>query len=469
MSSRLAKLLWIAFDKLGMTLISLATFFVYAKLLGPSEFGVAILALSVGQGLSLIFCNLFEDALVRHESPSRIHFDSALWGGGAFSLLLAVATAWLVSLMALPTELNELLLLSLVLLPLLSVSSVFVAQLRRKGDFRQLAKRTIVARLIGGAVGVGLAFWGAGSWAMVIQAVAIELISVVVLVVMAAERPGFTVRFKVMVELSSVGWALCLRRLNWDACIRGIPIILGITAGPTAVGIFGFAWRLIDMPRSAITSGLMSYALPTFARRQSQLGELRALFCKATWGTSLIVMPLFVGLAAVAPQLVPLLFGEQWREAVLPVQLLAVMAAVSQVMLFVPAAMTAVRRPTITLASDTVATVLALALTAYFGGVYGAVAGAIAMVGRSLFGLPFSARGLQQVLGVAPLGQIAVVRQPLGAAVVMAVLIGLFNHYILISPSVQVPLAILLGGVTYLALISLIERNWWRQLRTFLD
>lgn len=469
MSSRLAKLFWIACDKSGMTLISLVTFFVYAKLLEPAEFGLAILALSVGQGLSLVFCNLFEDPLVRHESPSRTHFDSALWGGSLFSLLLAAIAAGIVFLLALPEELRELLLLSLLLLPLLSVSSVFVAELRRKGAFRQLAKRTIVARLIGGAVGIALAFGGAGSWAMVIQAVVIEVISVMALVVMAAERPGFAVQFKVIAELGSVGWALCLRRLNWDACIRGIPIILGVTAGAAAVGIFGFAWRLVDMPRSAIASGLMSYALPTFARRQSQIGELRALFCKATWGTALIVMPLFIGLAAVAPQLVPWLFGEKWQDAILPVQLLAMMVAVSQVMIFAPTVMTAVKRPTMTLASDTVATLFALIVTVYFGAAYGAVAGAIAMVGRSLFGLPFNARGLQHVLGLAPLGQLTVVAQPLVAAVVMALLISLFNHYIVIAPSVQLPLAILLGGGVYLALISLIKRNWWWQLRTFLD
>ncbi|TCI02613.1 hypothetical protein EZV61_12480 [Corallincola luteus] len=467
MNGRVIKLLWIALEKFGITFISIATFFVYAKMLGPIEFGLAVLALSVGQGLSLIFGNLFEDAIVRHQEPLQKHFDSGWWGGIFISVVLCVLVVAISHALALQPLLHDLILLSIVQIPLVSISTVYVAGLRREGHFNVLAKRTIIARLLGAAVGLTMVFQGAGSWSVVTQAVLIELFSLLSLAVLSDKKIGMQFSWRAFCELVSVGWALSLRRLSWDASIRGIPIILGATAGAAAVGIYGLAWRMVEMPRSAIASGLLSYALPVFSRRQSDLPKLQGLFLDATKNTGLIVIPMFVGLSALAPVLLPWIFGSEWDDAIVPVQLLAIVAALSFTRIYIPVSLTALARPGVTLTTDIIGTVIALIVTYWYGTELGALAAAFAMLLRSVVVFPFSSMGLKKVLGIGFKSQLSTFVGAAFASLCMAIFVTFVSRQLEYSVLVSALSSVVGGGVCYLLVLTVIHPKWFSELKAF--
>jgi PST family polysaccharide transporter len=65
--------------------------------------------------------------------------------------------------------------------------------------------------------------------------------------------------------------------------------------------------------------------LPTFSRLQDDRERLAHIFLKSTESTALITCPVMVITILCAPVAVPIVFGDAWAPAVVPLQLLAVM------------------------------------------------------------------------------------------------------------------------------------------------
>jgi O-antigen/teichoic acid export membrane protein len=468
-TARLTKLMWIVFEKFGISLISLLTFIVYAKILGPYELGIAVLALSVGQGLALIFGSLFEDALVQQSELKATQLNSAFFGSLIISLTICLLSVMVLQNLHLELLLKQLILVSLIQLPLIALSTIYVAQLRRNGAFKQLAHRTLFGRLLGAASGLYLVTHGAGAWAVLIQAVSAEILGLLVLLFTSNYRPRVNFNLAAMLALLKIGGPLALRRLSWDITVRGVPLVIGISASASAVGTFSLAWRLVEMPRSAIASGIVSFALPVFSRNQHLPEALRTLFCYATRMTSFLVIPLFFGLSAVAPLLIPLLFGEQWHDAIWVTQLLSLVAAYSVTRLYTPTLLTAMARPNLTLSSDIFASLSCLFVAWWLAPDYAAEAGAFGLIARAVISAPFSYLGVTKALGLSAKTQLASAIHSLLAASLMFLVVLLLPEYLEFSHLVLLACSIAIGASCYLVSYSLLQPQWISDLKQFVS
>ncbi|MBU6952258.1 oligosaccharide flippase family protein [Hahella sp. HN01] len=469
LNHRAWKLMWVFVEKFSIVLISVFTFFIYAKLLGPGELGLALFALSIGQGIGVIYVAFLEDPLVRQNDVQAAHFDSAFWGGLVVSLVTAAAVM-IGSLFASDdVRFQWLMFISVLHIPLLTTGHIYVADLRRKGKFKSLAKRTMGGKLIGAAVGLTLAWTGYGSFAIIVQSVIMALVSLVIMMRTSELHIGSQFRMSVFGELLSVGWPLALRGASWDAMNRGIAIILGLTAGSAAVGVYGLARRMIDMPRSAIYGGLLSYALPAFSRNQHDLPNLQKMFCFTTLTTCFIVLPMFVGLALVAPYLIPTLFGEEWRPAAPLIQILALVAAVGNTLIYVPTALTAVAKNKLTLPSELIAAGSALVFTAVMGAEMGALAGACAFIVHTLIASPAKVIGLKKALHIEPSEWLRTVYKSIVAATCMVGAVYAFvTYYSTLHPALLSATIIAIGMMTYLTMYTLLHKTWVSDLKAFL-
>jgi O-antigen/teichoic acid export membrane protein len=72
-------------------------------------------------------------------------------------------------------------------------------------------------------------------------------------------------------------------------------------------------------------------ALPIFAQKQDDLDQLRQRLFATMSVCTIVALPAFLGLSAVAPDLIPFAFGQVWTPAVPVVQLLAISALLSSI------------------------------------------------------------------------------------------------------------------------------------------
>jgi O-antigen/teichoic acid export membrane protein len=106
-------------------------------------------------------------------------------------------------------------------------------------------------------------------------------------------------------------------------------LIIGTLISPAALGIYNFARRLFEMLNQVVAGGLTSVTHVLLSSLQSDDAKVREAFLMATFGCSLVSFPAFMGLASIAGDVIPLIFGQHWAGAVWPVRFFCVIGLMS--------------------------------------------------------------------------------------------------------------------------------------------
>ena len=340
---RLVKLIWIFTEKFGLIFLSMITFVAYARLLSPTELGVGTVIIAIVELIGMIYSSVLEDPLVRLERLEDKHIATAFWASVLVSLLSIVVISGAVTLYTPNPVLRWMTAVASVKILFTMMARVYVAQMRRSGNFRMLASRTLLGKVCGGVGGIAVALWGLGAWAVIAQVLIMEFVSIVVLMRADPRRIAFCIDGPLLRELLKAGVPVAVNALSSQTLQRGVTVILGMTAGSNAVGMFNMAMRIIDLPRTAIYHGLISYALPAFARRSADQSRLLAIISDSTAVSGFLLTPLFIGIALTAHDLILLIFGAKWTEAIVLLQVLACTAAIGNTAMYATTALVAKR------------------------------------------------------------------------------------------------------------------------------
>jgi O-antigen/teichoic acid export membrane protein len=169
---------WSALESWGRQAISFGVFFLLARLLGPGTFGLVALSSVFLAFLQVFLDQGFSQAIVQRQNLEPEHLDTAFWTNLGVSILLAttsIACAGLVSDLFKEPQITSIIRCSSLGLLLSAFSSVQDAILQRKLAFKALATRSLVGVVIGGVVGVSMAFMGFGVWSLVGQQLSTSL------------------------------------------------------------------------------------------------------------------------------------------------------------------------------------------------------------------------------------------------------------------------------------------------------
>ncbi len=317
---------WSAIQKFGNQAISFIVFFCLARLLEPEAFGLIALA-SVFLAFVQIFLNQgFAEAIVQREELEAEHLDTAFWVSLSISIFLTIISISVSGFVAEGFHQPELTpiirWLSLGFL-LSAFKSVQQAIFRRNLAFKALATRSLVAAFAGGLVGVTMAFFGFGVWSLVGQQLTNNIAGILVLWWASDWKPGFKVSQKHFQELFHFGINILGFNLLNFFNRRSDDFLIGYFLGTTALGYYTIAYRLLLLMTNLLTNTMAQVALPTFSRLQSQPEKMRQAFYTATQLSSLVAFPAFLGMAILAPELVPVVFGDNWLPSVPVMQILA--------------------------------------------------------------------------------------------------------------------------------------------------
>jgi len=104
---------------------------------------------------------------------------------------------------------------------------------------------------------------------------------------------------------------------------RSADLIIGKSLGPGPLGLFNLAHEISNLPSTELSAPVNRAVYPGYAKVASDPSRLAAQFLDVLGLTALLTTPAAVGIAAVAPLLVPLLLGDAWAEAVPLMEILA--------------------------------------------------------------------------------------------------------------------------------------------------
>lgn len=184
---------------------------------------------------------------------------------------------------------------------------------------RDLRFGTVSALRTGGdlahtAVSVSLAVLGWGAAAIVAGNVARSAVRLVVALV-AVERRDWLLPCRLTLrqtrELFSFGVPIAVAALSAFAARRWDNLLVSRFYGPGVTGMYNLAYNLADVPAIHVGEQIGDVLLPSFARLPQQRRPPALL--RSLTLLSLIVFPLAVGLGAVAPTLVAVVFDARWQ------------------------------------------------------------------------------------------------------------------------------------------------------------
>jgi PST family polysaccharide transporter len=455
--------LWSAVENGGLALVSFGSLVIYARFLSATDFGVFSITLALVELLDVLVSMLFHDVLVQKDDATALDFDTAftftlLLGFGLFGLCAAVAPGF-AHLVHSPQAASVLTWTGL-RFPCTALGAIIVAQQRRELAFRTLALRSLVGRLIGGAIGVSLVVRGAGIWGLVAQQVLIALAGSVVLWMTADHRPRLRFHASVLRPLIAFGaYAVGALFLTF-AVKRLFTIIAGVLLGNERAGYLNMAFRAVDVLWAIAASAVTQVALPVLARLQSDPERRRRAYRAAVELTCLILYPCFVGIALLAPEVVELLFGARWRATSPLVTALALLTVIQAPRLLIPPMLTAIgrpREPLIGLGVELLVVLGLLAPAAFasfgFAPTLSLPLAVVVWILREIASAPVMAQRLKRVAGVSISEQLAGAGTPLVASAVMAAVLLLVRHFLPVELHAATRTVILLpaGAVAFLA------------------
>lgn len=442
--------------------LSLFIFIVLARLLLPEDFGLVALATAFIMVLTTLSSQGFVEAIVQREEISDTHLDTAFWTNLTLGLLMAAAlyatAPFLADSFSEPRLSKVLRFLSLTLI-LNSCIGVQTAILSRHFQFKALALRTILSSVLGGGVGIYMAFMGYGVWALVGQQVIISLTGLFVLWFSCSWYPGLKVKRKAFFELISFGSnVLGISLLN--LVNKRMPdMLIGIFLGPTALGIYAIAMKIFTVLTQVMLGTLSKVALPTFSRMQSDIKRMRQAYYNAIRMTSIVCFPVFIGVLVTAENLVPLIFGSQWEQSASVTQYLMVVCIMYGISYFNTPMMLALNQSRMLLKLNVINSCLnaiAFSVGVNFGIEYVAMAFMI----RGLIMFPVGQLVLKYFAEVSFMELFHAIKGPAISSIIMAVLILLINPLIeSFSKTYIVLCQVIGGGAIYMLSLMLIDRS----------
>lgn len=400
--------------------VGLISMLVLARVLTPADFGLVAMATALIAFVELFGWFGLEIALIQRPGATREHFDSA-W---TMNVLIGASVALVLLLSAWPLAwfYDDARLIALVALlgvgPLMQgCENIGVVAFRKELNFDREFRFLLSKRLLSFAITVSLALWLRSYWALAIGMVCGRLAGVAISYALHPFRPRWS--------LSRAGdllhFSLWLVAQNLAVFLkdRGPDFIIGKFAGAHALGMWSVANELSNLVGTELIMPMNRAALPTYSRLAQDRAALAGAYLSAAGLVALLVMPLVVGLAAVAPLVVAVLLGPQWRDVGPLISLLAFHGLTDVFLRTAAAAVLASGRPAVFVKIYWIQVCLLLPLSFWLTREYGVEGAVAATVGTALGLLPLNATLVARSIGVTARQLSATMWRPLLAAAIM--------------------------------------------------
>ena len=458
---------WTALATAVGTALQLLQVAIVARILTPADFGLMALVLVI-LGFVQSYADLgLSQALIARGPVEPARFAAFFWlnvllGLGLFAALL-VSAATLAALLGAP-ELAPLLPWAGVSLLILPWGQGFQSLLQKELRFKPIAVAEMSGSVAGAAVAITSAWKGAGVYALIWGQLANALVRTLPIAVQGwrSHRPALRLSLvELRGDLRFGAFQMGERTLGLINA-RLDQLLIGAVLGAEALGYYNLAWQMTLQPLARINPVVMRVAFPLFARIQNDRPRVQRGYFQAQRLLGAINFPLFLGLAVLAPVLVPAVFGTQWTPAVALVQLLAGVAMFRAVGNPVGALLLSQGRADLGFAANLVISLLqvpAVVVGARVGGAAG-VAVALLALQAGVFGLAYLVL-IRPVLGSCLGAYLGSIARPLLAASIMTVAMALLPAPASWAPWTQLALYSGVGVLVYMIVShSLLPREW---------
>ncbi|MBA3023719.1 MAG: MOP flippase family protein [Proteobacteria bacterium] len=312
---------WSTASSLIRACLQLLQIAVLARLLAPADFGLMALVVAM-----VAFLQVFSDmgvssAIIHHQEIDQRQLSSLYWLNAGAALGLAI-----ILVLASPFIANFYGDSRLVTLTWIAGATLVVAALgqqirvlaEKNLQFFELARVEVFSAGVALVVAIFIAMQGGGVYALVggVLANAIVLTALLWIFLARGWRPLWCFSLKEIRQFLGFGAYMIGNNLI-NTFNSQVDILLGgRVLGAQAIGLYSLP-RDLCLRLSAIFNPIaIRVGFPVMAKAQNDIALLKNIYLKTMRMTASINFPFYIVLAVFAPEVVHILFGEKWEEAI---------------------------------------------------------------------------------------------------------------------------------------------------------
>ncbi|MBB3318316.1 PST family polysaccharide transporter [Rhizobium sp. BK181] len=444
---------WLVFSRFVGRIIDFFTLLVLARILSPSDFGLAALATSLVMIVDTVLEVPVTQALVRLPSIDKSHLDTGFTLGIIRSSVIALiifAAAYPFALFNHETQ----------LLPVVAVmalgpvargfASPAMVKFARQLGFRQTFILELSGKLTASIAATVVVLSGGGYWAIAVNSVIASIVSSIASYVLAPYRPALSLS-RLRDFASFIGWfssAQLVSALNWQFD----RFLVGGLADRATLGRYAVANDVAVIPTQSIIGPALQPVMAAFSQISSDRNRVRIAFLKAARFAMLISIPACIGISLTSDLATDLLLGQKWKEAAPLLSILALSVAPIPYFQTLYSVSLALDRPNIIFRLNTTDLLLRLVLLSlgfYLGSVTGV---SFARVALSFLMFGFYLNEVRKLLGLGIGEQLYNLWKVGFAAAVMATAVWLLRDEVAgqqLNHVVELALVIATGAAAY--------------------
>ena len=312
-------LAWKLLERFGVQGIQFVLQIILARILSPSHYGVLSLMVIFTTLANVFIQSGLNTALIQNKDVEEDDFSSVFFVMLAIAVLLYIILFFSAPLIAdfynMPEIIKPFRVLALVLLPG-AFNSIQIAKISRELNFKQVFKSNIGSIFVSGAVGVYMAYKGAGIWALVVQYLLNITIAALIMWFSVKWRPKFVCRFNRVKILFKFGWKLLVSNLLETLYQDLRSLVIGKKYSESTLGFYNRGKQFPQFIVNAINGAVQSVMLPVMSEKQDEQNKVKNIARTSIGICSYIMFPMMFGLAGVASPMVSLILTDKWLPCV---------------------------------------------------------------------------------------------------------------------------------------------------------
>ena len=307
-------------------ILRMASLVIMARLLDPKDFGLVAMV-TVVTGIYGIFTSAgLSTATIQKQTVSDEQISTLFWINiliGAVLALLCLLTAPMLARFYDEPRLFWITVIAAIGFIVNAAGVQHIALLERQLRYVALTAIERSSQLVSVMIGIAMATAGFGYWALV----AVGMVSVTMQTLCAwsitSWIPGLPRRGAGIRSMLHFGGTVTLNNLVVYVAYNLEKVLLGRFWGADALGLYGRAYQLINIPTENLNHAIGGVAISALSRLQNDPLRLRNYFLKGYSFVNSLTLPTTIFCALFADDIILLALGSKWTDAVPIFRLLA--------------------------------------------------------------------------------------------------------------------------------------------------
>lgn len=292
---------------------------VIARILSPSDYGIVAMMTVFISVANVFINNGFNMAVIQKKKITSSDFPTALTLNmliGVFLyIVLYILSPFIAKFYNIPELVKTLRVLALIL-PIGSIYSIQNAIATRLMQFRGLFICNIIGSVSSGIIGITMALWGLGYWALIGQQLSSIIITACVLTHISSWKPSFGYNSNSAREMFSFGSKLLAASLIHQIYTQLNSLVIGKKYNSADLAFYTKGRMFPSYITTGIDSALQAVSLSVFSKKQDDKEALYVMMTKILQANTFLTIPIIFFLFICADQIVILLLTEKWLPAV---------------------------------------------------------------------------------------------------------------------------------------------------------